>query len=48
MLQDIFKAILVTSFIGTALTLVLTLIKPVTKNGLQAVGTITCGLLFWL
>lgn len=32
MLQDIFKAILVTSFIGTALTLVLTLIKPVTKK----------------
>ena len=32
MLQDIFKAILVTSFIGTALTLVLTLIKPITKR----------------
>ena len=32
MLQDIFKAILVTSFIGTALTLVLTLIKPITKK----------------
>ncbi len=32
MLQDIFKVILVTSFIGTALTLVLTLIKPITKR----------------
>ena len=32
MLQDIFKAILVTSFIGTALTLVLALIKPITKR----------------
>lgn len=32
MMQDIFKAILVTSFIGTALTLVLTLIKPITKK----------------
>ena len=32
MLQDIFKAILVTSFIGTVLTLVLTLIKPITKK----------------
>ena len=32
MLQDIFKAILVTSFIGTALTLILTLVKPITKK----------------
>lgn len=32
MLQDIFKAVLVTSFIGTALTLVLTMIKPITKK----------------
>ena len=32
MLQDIFKAILITSFIGTVLTLLLTAIKPITKK----------------
>lgn len=32
MLQDIFIAILVTSFVGTMLTVILTLIKPITKK----------------
>ena len=42
MLQDIFKAILVTSFIGTALTLVLTLIKPVTKKWFAILSVKRC------